>query len=187
MRTFLAVEISDPVRSKASKLISRLSRDATGVKWVEPDNLHLTLKFFGEISDDDVSKICTAVGDAVSPIRAFDCECVGIGAFPRIEHPRTIWVGLADAQDRMARLQEAIEQSVSDLGFPREKRAFHGHLTLGRVRDSHGMQKLSASLQEQSELSLGTTRVSKVTFFASQLRSPGPTYTPLARLTLRGA
>ena len=187
MRTFLAVEVSDAVRSEVCKLTSQLASHAAGVRWVEPNNLHLTLKFFGEISDDDVSKICTAVGDAVSPLPAFDCECLGVGAFPRVTQPRTIWVGMRDDQDRVTGLQKTVEECVFELGYPRERRAFHAHLTVGRVRDSRAVQPLSESLQKQSELSLGTMRVSTVTLFASQLRSSGPIYTALARFVLSGA
>jgi 2'-5' RNA ligase len=187
MRTFLAVEVSDAVRSQAAELISELARDAPGVRWVAPENLHLTVKFFGEVSDDDVSKICTAVGGAVSPLSEFDCECVGVGAFPRIEHPRTIWVGLNDDEKRLTGLQKTIERSLGKFRFPREKRAFHPHLTLGRVRDGRGIQGLSHSLRERAERSLGTFVVSEVTYFSSQLRPRGPTYTALARFPLSGA
>jgi 2'-5' RNA ligase len=184
MRTFLAVEVSDAVRLQVSKLISKLASDAVGVKWVAPENLHLTLKFFGDISDDDVAKICTAVGRAVAPLPEFDCQCAGVGAFPRPDRPRTIWVGLGEDDHRLTTLQKTVERSLSKLRYPREKRAFHPHVTIGRVRDSRGMRDLSAALLERAEQSFGMMGVSEVTLFASRLRSSGPVYTVLARFPL---
>ena len=186
MRTFLAVEASDEVRAQVGRLISELAQTSAHVKWVEPANLHLTLKFFGDICDEDVSRICSAVTDAVAPISAFDCPCQGIGAFPHLGRPRTIWAGMPGCQARMAELSDGIEQALAALGFPRERRAFHPHLTLGRVREGRRLGPLTALLRQHSGISLGIMDVSTVIFFSSQLLPTGPLYTALARFALSG-
>ena len=184
MRTFLAVEASAAVRARVGKLISELAEVGADVKWVEPANLHLTLKFFGDIDDQDLSRICTAMTEAVAAAQAFDCPCQGIGAFPHLGRPRTLWAGLSGCQARMAELSGQVERALAPLGFPRERRTFHPHLTLGRVRGSRGLAALTPLLRQHGDMPLGTMEVSTITFFASDLRPAGPVYTALAHFAL---
>lgn len=184
MRTFLAVAVSGAVGMEAHNLISDLARTRAKVKWVDPRNLHLTLKFFGDVDDDDVSKICTAVQQAVASQSTFHGQCQGVGAFPHVSRPRTIWVGMGRGNEQMIQLQQALDGAVATLGFPGERRSFHPHLTIGRVRGGRDLDKLSALLRQQADRVLGPLSVSTVTFFASQLHPTGPRYTVLARFAL---
>jgi 2'-5' RNA ligase len=187
MRTFLAVELSDAVRSQVSQLIAQLARHPAPVKWVASENLHLTLKFFGEVRDDDVSRICAIVDRVVTPLPAFDCHFHGVGAFPNLGRPRTIWIGLGEGREPMVRLQKATDRALTELRIPRERRGFHPHLTIGRVRGGQGLGELSGQLGEQAERSFSTMTTSTVTLFSSQLRPDGPVYTALARFELGGS
>lgn len=186
-RTFLAIEASAEVRSRVGDLISELAQGRANVKWVDPDNAHVTLKFFGDVADEDVTRICTSVGETVAPLAPFTCECQGVGAFPHLKRPRTIWVGVQAGEEDMIQLYRQVDRGLRTLGFPKEHRRFHPHLTIGRVRGNRDAGQLSTSLGALAEIPLGTLRVSEVILFASELRPAGPIYTPLGRFQLTGA
>ena len=183
-RTFLAVECSLEVRPRATELISALAQCPVNVKWVEPENLHLTIKFLGEVSDVDLPPICSAVTEAVATFPAFDAQCRGVGAFPHAGRPRTIWIGIEEGLAEFIELHERIDRCLAKLQFPRERRRFHPHLTVGRVRDRRDTSPLGEYLQERSEIRLGVLCVSEVVLFSSQLTAAGPIYSPLARCAL---
>jgi 2'-5' RNA ligase len=186
LRTFFAVELSPEVRSRAAELIGQLASSPTKVSWVRPENLHLTVKFLGETPEELVGLIGSAVTEAVATLPAFGVRCGGLGAFPNLGRPRTIWIGLREGQAEMARLHDAIDRCTHKLRFPREGRKFQSHLTVGRVRGGRDLGRLSAMLRERSEREVGSMRVTEVTLFSSQLGPAGAVYTSLGRFPLAG-
>jgi len=187
IRTFVAVEINATVRYQAEQLIKRLQAAPTDIKWVEPGNLHLTLKFLGDVAAEEAVGVCNAVGRAAEQVAPFDIELRGAGAFPNVRRPRTLWLGTGSGREPLEALYERLESALRKLGFRRESRRFHAHLTIGRVR--HGGSRtteLAELISQHEEFSAGRTTVRELVTFSSQLDRAGPTYEALGRASLGG-
>ncbi len=183
----MAVEISSEMRLRASQLIGRIDSTSAKVKWVDPENLHLTLKFLGDVDLLEIPKLCEAVADAVVDLPPFEIEARGAGAFPDLHHPRTVWLGMGRGTEEMVELHDAVERSLATLGFRREQRRFRPHLTLGRVRGGGpGIVELAESLAEQADFAGGVSSVEEAVVFSSELGRNGPAYEVLATAPLNG-
>jgi 2'-5' RNA ligase len=189
VRAFVAVEISPDIRGKARKLIAELATTSANVKWVEPENLHFTLKFLGDVPLLELPDICTAVADAVIDLPPFDVQAHGAGAFPTLERPRTVWLGVDEGADAMREVHDAVERGLAPHGFRQEQRRFRPHLTIGRVRNSTpaGIQDLAERVAACREFAGGITDVCEVVVFASELGRNGPKYDPLSHARLNGS
>jgi 2'-5' RNA ligase len=187
IRTFIAVEIEASIRRAAVKLIDRLRQAGGDVKWVEPENLHLTLKFLGDLGADGVARVCRAVQRAVAGVPPFEIEIRGAGAFPNASRPQTIWLGAGEGEQPMAEVSERVESALEPLGFRRESRPFRTHLTIGRVRRDGGRTAgLGPALDEMAGYEAGRMPVEEVVVFSSQLLRTGPVYEALGRAPLGG-
>jgi len=163
MRLFIAIEIDDDVRQRLAEAQRLLAAVPCKVKWVEPRNLHLTLKFLGEVPDHHARAIADAMTRAAREAKPFEMKVAGVGTFPPKGVPRVVWAGA-----------EAMQ-----VGHEREKRAFHPHLTLGRVKGREGSRELRALMESLEARDFGTCRVGEVVLMQSTLSPAGPTYTPL--------
>ena len=182
LRTFVAVEIAEPVRLAAARFVEQLRSASADVTWVAPHNMHLTAKFLGDVAVDKIPQVCDWVAKAVAGVEPFDLQLRGVGAFPNLSRPRTIWLGTEAGHHELAALAERIEAALEGLGFAPEGREFRGHLTLGRLRrPTPALATLTRLIQESSALEAGTTPIDHVTVFSSQLSPKGPTYEALAR------
>lgn len=186
-RTFIAVPANDGVLSQAQAVIQSLRVLTDNVRWVAPDNLHWTLQFLGEVTDEDIYPICREVSREVSDLEPYALEAHGVSAFPSIEKPRTVWLGAGQGSDALCQLQDGIEERMARLGFRPERRRFTPHLTIGRVQQgSHGGDALSARLTELADLDCGRMEVDEVLVFGSELTREGPMYHVLGRSPLTG-
>lgn len=185
MRTFIAVGISSEVRERIAQIQVEFKRGDPDVKWVEPKNLHITLKFLGEVSEDKLSGVIEKTRLAVSGISNFKAHLSGLGSFPNPRSPRVVWVGVIEGKEEMKNLSERIEENLSYLGFAKEKREFSAHLTIGRVRSPRGKGKLVKKIEELEKCDLGEFSVDKVLVMESQLSSKGPTYRVVEEVNLR--
>ena len=139
LRTFIAIEFDQEVRDGLSRVQGKFKRSAPdgAVKWVNPEAVHLTLKFLGDTPVSKISKVADALAAACEGLDAFDLSIEGRGCFPNCRRPRVIWVAVRDLSgSTLVRLHAAIEQIVSPLGFPTEERGFSPHLTFGRIARS---------------------------------------------------
>jgi 2'-5' RNA ligase len=187
IRTFIAVEIDAAIRRAAAKLIEQLRSAGADVKWVEPENLHLTLKFLGDLGPDGVARVCRAVQQATACVPPFEIEIRGAGAFPNVHRPQTIWLGASDGDEQMAELAEQVESALEPFGFRRETRRFRTHLTIGRVRRNGGrIAGLGSALAEQAGYEAGRMPVEEVVVFSSELTRAGPIYEAMGRAPLGG-
>ena len=186
LRTFIAVELSMDVRGLAKTAIRKLSAADADVRWVEPENMHLTMKFLGDIDPLDTLEVCQAVEAAVAPIPPFDVLFGGVGAFPAADRPRTLWLGVTDGLEELTELHQAIEQAMADCGYPPEARRFHPHLTFGRVRGGRNISELSELVTSLADSGSGSTDIDEVVVMSSELTRQGPIYTPLGHAELRG-
>jgi len=185
IRTFIAFEIEAEARRRAQSLIERLARIGAKVKWVAPDAMHVTLKFLGDVESLQIPEVCNAVAKAAQHFDPIVAHCVGVGAFPNLARPRTVWLGLGDEDERLAALQTAIDDNLRPLGFRKERRKYHPHLTLGRVRaGGAATEQLAERLAELVDFDAGETMVDTVTVYSSELRPEGPLYSVLATLRL---
>jgi 2'-5' RNA ligase len=181
IRSFVALELSDEVREQLAELLKRLRQTNAAVKWVEPENLHLTLKFLGEVPEEQIEAIVEALRAIAQATAPFPFTVKGVGGFPDLRRPRVLWVGVEPTPPLM-RLQQIVEQAMERLGFPPEERAYHPHITLGRVKAMAGLEKVRAVLSEYASVTFGSVPAKHLTLFRSDLSREGPTYTPIALL-----
>ncbi len=188
-RTFIAVEAVDGVHAQAQAAIERLRPLATNVKWVEPENLHWTLQFLGDLRDEEIAEVCRRVGKVAADIEPFSLTGASVGAFPKPDRPRVLWLGADEGSDKFCQLQSAIEQNVEGMGFRGENRQFVPHLTLGRVGPGDNTAALVQGLGELAGIAGGQMFVDEVVVYESEPQRSGPKYVPLAHLPLgeRGA
>jgi len=187
LRTFIAVEIDRFSRDRLVGLQERLSTVSSGVKWVEPQNLHLTLLFLGEIDDREVVDICRTVETVCCDVAPFPMTLAGTGAFPTPRRPRTLIVHVTEGADELKALYAALEKPLLELGcFRREDRAYTPHLTLGRVKSDPHTDELASVIKQFAQWQGGQTQVREVLVMSSQLRQVGPEYTVLSRAKLEG-
>lgn len=183
LRAFIAIELPPPLQSAIEKQTARL-RQAIGeetVRWIPAHNLHLTLKFLGNVAAshvDFLEQMLTQAADAHTP---FDLQIGGIGSFPNSKLPRVLWAGI-HAPAELAALQKSIESGAARLGYEADNRPFSPHLTLGRVRqhiDPSNLQRVRAALEGIQIGNIGAARIDRVHLFRSELRRDGSVYTKL--------
>jgi 2'-5' RNA ligase len=171
------------------KKIEEVQRDLktshADVKWVLPEKIHLTLKFFGNIEESKVDPIVQSIGGLIQRTSPFSIKVQGVGAFPHSKNPRVVWMGLTDEQEVLATFQKELEGTLAKIGFEPEGRPFQPHLTLGRVRTSRGKDDLVGKMEKHREKEFGSVEVEEVVLFKSELTPTGPIYTPLRKLKLR--
>jgi 2'-5' RNA ligase len=188
LRTFVAVEMDPAIRKAAQRLIEKFRATGAGVSWGVAENMHLTLKFLGDVGVGDVPRVCQAVREAAAGVAPFGLQVCGAGAFPNLSRPRVIWLGAGEGQEPMAALAERIESALKELGFPREGRRFQAHLTLGRVRrGGPEIAALAGLVQQHAAVEIGQTPVEEVVVFSSQLKPTGAVYEALDRALLGSA
>ena len=189
LRTFIAVELDEPLRIAIARVQDKLKRQvpAGSVKWVVPGGIHLTLKFLGDTPSARLSDIEAALQVVCAGRAAFEFAVEGRGCFPDFRRPRVIWVAVKDKGQALARLQAAVETHVTPLGWPTEERAFSPHLTLGRISrgaDSQAAAAVGQAVEKSVVEGIGTQQVSAVSLIRSDLRPSGPVYTPLLSVPL---
>lgn len=185
VRTFTALEISPDIRAAASRLIERLRVAQADVKWESPERFHWTLNFLGEVAWDAIGEVCLAVSRAAARVESFDLVARGAGAFPNVQRPRTVWLGVGEGTAGMVALHDALNEELARLGFRPEGRRFTPHLTIGRVRKSGGgLQELGRLIQQHADFHGGEMIVDEVVVFSSTLDRGGATYSVLGRAEL---
>jgi 2'-5' RNA ligase len=187
IRTFVAVNIGSATCDCAAELIDQLRAAGADARWVDPKNLHVTLKFLGDVDAREIHEVCRAVEGAVAEAAPFELEIRGTGAFPNAKRPRTVWLGVGAGVQEMVELNRRIEPPLEKLGYRKEARRYQPHLTIGRIRrGGPGVLELGTLLGEYADFEVGRTRVTEVIVFSSELDRSGPTYEALARVALGG-
>jgi 2'-5' RNA ligase len=180
MRTFIAVKV--PPTPGLRRLNARLSELGVQFKPVALGNLHLTLKFLGDTSDEQLPEICSALKRIIESSPAHNVRLTGLGAFPNVRRPTVIWVGVNQAEV-LCRMAEELELGLAPLGFASEGRNFQPHLTLLRVK-SRPPEQLFTLLAEEANAEFGMVPVDKIEFLQSELTRGGSRYTVLATFAL---
>lgn len=189
LRTFIAVEMSPSVIGRVGDLIDKLRIAPAEVNWVRPQQMHLTLKFLGDVPDTETPDVCRVVNEVAAEFEPFEVTCRGTGAFPNLRDPRTLWIAIEDGADELKRLAALLDDRLSsELGYARESRAFHPHLTVGRVKRElpGGDGELAKLLQKHEHFDADLVVVDELVTFASFLSRQGPTHDALGRSPLGG-
>lgn len=186
VRTFIGIDPGKPIRDRLVALQENLGRTATDVKWVEPENLHVTLLFLGEVDMLEVPAICQAVADTVAKQPGFTMSVEKLGAFPNARRPRILWAGIGQGIQEVVAVHDGLEVPLLNLGcYRREERRYTPHLTLGRVNGDKHSGKLAGVLARQAGWIGGTVQVREIQVMSSELTSQGPVYSVLSRARLR--
>jgi len=190
IRTFIAIELDEEHNRALDDVQAQFKRERVGryVRWVAPENIHLTLKFIGNADADKMPSVQRAIADACTGIAPFMLSIAGVGVFPNARRPNVIWVGMGGQVEIAARLAQKIEDACAALGFAREDRPFTPHLTLGRVkRDaSTNDRRLIGEMIESVKVgALGELRVAHVSVMKSVLQPTGSVYTRLYAIGLK--
>ena len=184
LRAFIAVALSPFNRAAIAKTIRRLETVDGGIKWVDPDQLHLTLHFLGDVQFADVKPVCEVVREAVADFAPFGLHLGGIGAFPDQREPRVIWLGIRLGHERLVSLQQTLDEPLAALGYPSDRTRFRPHVTIGRVKRVGNPEAIRSGLEAMSEVDAGSCAVDEITIFQSDIERRGPIYTPLAEIEL---
>lgn len=179
MRLFIAIELSDEIRDTLSQIQSHLKYAGADVKWVEKDNIHLTLKFLGEVDEKKAEEIKSVLCEIAKTTKPFETTLKDIGAFPKIESPRVIWAGLDKGVIESRALAAKIDDELSKIGFEKETRPFAAHLTVGRVRSPKNKEALKEKVLCYRSSVISPHIASSVVLFQSTLTPKGPIYTKL--------
>lgn len=187
LKLFTGVSVGPAVRSAAAALQQSLAQCGANVKWVEPENLHLTINFLGEVDDRDLHSICRAITAVAKGEPSFRLSVQGVGAFPTTRRPKILWAAVNDGAESLQRIHTVSEPKLLELGvYRREERGYTPHLTLGRVKDEADGQLIAAELPRHSDWRGGDVFVEEVLLFNSDLRREGPVYSVIARMPLGG-
>jgi 2'-5' RNA ligase len=184
IRAFVAILLSDEIREAIASLIDSLCPSGRSVAWVKPENLHLTLTFLGNHSEERLSRVKEGLVEAAAGVAAFELSLVGLGGFPDLRRPRVLWVGASDGADASIALAKKVEESLHRQGFPGEERPFSPHLTIGRLKDPRGFEPLRSAFTDGRARALGRLAVSAIHLMRSDLSPKGARYSVLETFPL---
>jgi 2'-5' RNA ligase len=183
LRSFIAIELPETAKSFLAGLQQDFKNCGADIRWVKPENIHLTLKFLGNIEEKQIDNIIKVIEKACSKYAAFNFRFSGVDVFPRRGSPRVLWVGM-NGNETLTGLQQEIDIGLVKLGFERENRKFVPHLTLGRFKSSRGKVPLLDKIKSYKNNKSGLTDVSSVSLIKSDLSPAGARYTRIAEVSL---
>lgn len=184
IRTFIAIELTPRAHDELASLQSALRKAGADVKWVEPENIHLTLRFLGDVEPKKAEEVKGILIETAAGFKPFELTMKDIGAFPGLSSPRVIWAGVGLGAAESARITEVIETKLQIIGMPKEERKFHPHMTLGRVRGPKNCEKLRGMIETIKFEAGSKINVDHLTLFRSQLTPQGSIYTPLFKANM---
>ncbi|MEQ4488088.1 MAG: RNA 2',3'-cyclic phosphodiesterase [Dehalococcoides mccartyi] len=187
IRTFIAIELPPELKTRLAGLRNALPIPSQAVKWVNPESMHLTIKFLGDTPLSQIPNIIKGLEEAAQVCHAFTLSTTRIGAFPSLSSPKVIWLGLEGEIEKLNTLFAEVEKNISGLGFPAEKRDFAPHLTLGRLKEGADKSNVKAAcetLKTAPPFPKTSFKALNICLFKSQLLPAGPVYTRLAQISL---
>jgi 2'-5' RNA ligase len=182
IRSFIAVPTPPPVLQRIAGLITNLQSVSSHVKWERAEKLHITLKFLGSIEESDIQRLIRALGEKLRTLSPFDYAYEGVGAFPDLNHPRVYWVGTSKNL-ALVQLHTMVEEVTRTFSVANDDRPFHPHVTIGRVKDSQGINLLTARVKTLTFEPVDA-RCSDVLLMKSDLLPTGSRYSVLSRIPL---
>jgi 2'-5' RNA ligase len=187
MRVFIAIDIDEKIRKAIADVQKQLDAKVDirkgDVKWVEPENIHLTLKFLGEIKDEQTAEVCDITKQVAEAYKNFVLDVESVGSFGG-RSARVVWVGVSKGAEELLTLQKDLENRLSQAGYPPEEREFSAHLTVCRVKNPKAGFKLADAVKQFENLKLGSVAANAIHVYQSQLTPAGPVYTLLGSFRL---
>jgi len=182
MRCFLAVDIPEHIKKSILKATQNLRKDLIGIKWVEPHNLHITIKFLGEVEDKNALALAETLEKRLLNSGTFVLKLKNFGFFPDLKRPRVFWVGVEDRGENLKKLWKEIENIVPKYGISRDNRTFTPHLTLARIKKPIKIEK--SGLESLKNFETPEFKIDTLIFYKSVLTSKGPIYTKIKEIKL---
>ncbi len=183
IRTFIAIEIPASIQQQIALLQNRLKSVGEGISWVKTNNIHLTLKFLGDVPVNLMQQVIEATEKACADLKSFNLEIAGTGFFPDAKRPRVLWVGCEEKSGTLQKIHQNLDLVLSNLGFEKQSRRFSPHLTIGRVKDPRKLGDIP-HLMQQMPFVTDKFVASEVIVMKSQLHPAGSIYTPLAKIKI---
>ncbi len=188
MRTFVAIDFSPEIRKKIGEIIEYFKTQTPdyALKWVEPQNLHMTIKFLGELSEGHLRTIKDVLSDTLEGRSAFEIEVTGMGMYPSTQKPRVIWLGV-EGSEPLKDIHQSLDQALQKASIPPDKRGLSPHLTIARVRrnvETLIVQDIGKTLSQFKIDSLGKCTIDRIVLYKSTLTPSGPIYDPLLSIPL---
>ena len=187
-RTFVAIELPEPIRLAVARLQETLQGEVTGLRWTDPSQLHLTLAFLGDVPNSALDPLGDLIEKAVAPLSPIAMALEGLGAFPTLSNARVLWIGVdPDSHPMLGSLHQAVVRATQDSGYPPTDSRFHPHITIARARARQGPGlSLGMLLERYATTTVGSLVVQEVATFASVLSPSGPAYSVLRSARLAG-
>ena len=183
IRSFIAIEISKSVLNKIASLQEELKKYDERIGWTKPDNIHLTLRFLGDVEENKVQAIEGVLAKTAKEFQPFKFLVKELGAFPNLRQSRVLWLGIENPTNELKDLHDKVEKQLNELGFPKEKKRFNPHLTIGRVKSALSdefMERFKTARFQENEV-----KVEQIILMKSELHPKGAIYTPLEKARLR--
>ena len=180
-RGFIAVDV--PVFSKILEFEKDIRNSGADVKLVEPKNIHITLKFLGDIEEELIGNIEEVIKKSCENINSFNIMLKSSGVFPNYNYIKVVWIGIENIEN-LGKISSSIDEGTSKFGFEKEKRRFSAHLTIGRVKSAKNKERLLQIIKEYSDVEFGNIDVKFIELKKSELTSKGPIYTTLKEVKL---
>jgi len=184
IRIFIAIELPEDIKKNLEGLQEELKKASADVKWVKPENIHLTLKFLGSVPVQQIPEIVQELKNGLAAFGFFSVGIAKIGSFPEKGKPRVIWAGVEKGNEIVARLQDKVEDLLQRFNFACEEREYSSHLTIGRVKGPNNIKSLQELLAGKFSVQFGEMPVEDISIIRSDLKPDGPAYTILERIKL---
>ena len=185
IRCFVAIEIPEPIQNRLVRIQDMLRNQIEKASWVKPGNIHLTLKFLGDINPENLEPIGKAIEEVANRHYSFSLHIGGIGAFPNLVRPRVLWAGVSVGAEHVSALAQGINLALSGHGFPTETKKFNPHLTIGRLREKVNLKPYANQYRQYDNINGAEMTVGAISLIRSQLDSRGAIYSTLQSYSFR--
>jgi 2'-5' RNA ligase len=185
VRTFIAIMLDGSLHNTLTEVVEKFASSKASVKWVAPENTHVTLKFLGNVDEARLEEVYTACERATEGFGPIELEMKAVGCFPTMNRPKIVWLGIERGTDLVKEIQQSIESELELAGFPSEQREFTAHLTIGRVKGKEGISNLCRLLEEDRNVFIGSMRAEKISVMKSKTTPAGAIYTELKSIPLK--
>ncbi len=187
IRAFIAISMPPPVQNMVENIQDRFKQIRAPIRWVKPSNLHLTLKFLGNITEEQIEGAKKCLKVAGQDVNSFTLKTTETGGFPNLNYPKVLWLGFSDPDGQLHKLVENIELQLQKIGFQRESRKFTPHLTIGRIKSPKGKKIFIRMLHKEKNVSCDDICVTCLKLIKSDLKPSGPEYSVLHTFNLKKA
>ncbi|RPJ78295.1 MAG: RNA 2',3'-cyclic phosphodiesterase [Deltaproteobacteria bacterium] len=184
IRSFIAFDLPEEILESIRDVQEQVKKRGVKLKWVPVKNIHLTMKFIGDIQVDLVDKVANMMAESVEGFDAITLSANGMGVFPGLHRPKVLWIGMDGEVDRLDRLQKALDKKLSLIGIQAEKRPFTGHLTIGRAKENLNMVSLKESLRLFYDFQTRPFKINEMKLFQSELLPTGAVYSCIKSVVL---